>query len=147
MNKIISVTVDGRELPLLFSLQAETDLVEALGSMDVLFDSMRPHDAEDDEIAAAVAAQAKQRGETPVETLRDAARLVPLAIACLANAGWAYRDSDETITARWVAAHTVPADLELLSAAMVEAINAGLTMSHQAGTGKRDLVLEQIEKN
>jgi len=153
MQKITYCVIDDTPLPLLFSLGAEMQIAQRLGSVDRLFDvfSGGETDAER-EIRLEI-----EKGMTPEQiAARDAEAcepldllsVLPFTIATLARQGQLYQGEQASITEDWVALHARPADIEPMTLALLKAIEAGLAMQHHTqADGEEDMVKAALEKN
>ncbi len=153
MRKITYCIIDDAQLPLLFTLGAEMEIADRLGSVDTLFDVFKGEESEAEreirlEIEKGMTAEqlATRNADKPEGGVR-LLDVLPFTIAVLARQGQQYLGEKPTITEEWLRLHARPADIEPLTLAMCKAISAGLTMQHQTGSGDVDMVAEAIEKN
>ncbi len=152
MQKITYCVIDDTALPLLFTLGAEMQIAQRLGSVDRLFDVFAGGETEaereirleieKDMTPEQIAARDAETGE-PL-TLMD---VLPFTIATLARQGQLYEGQKATFTEDWVTLHARPADIEPMTIALMKAIEAGLAMQHQShADGEEDMVKAAIEK-
>ncbi len=153
MRKITYCLVDDTQLPLLFTLGAEMQIAERLGSLDALFDVFA---GEEDEAEQAVRAEIEKGMNTQQRARRDAEKaeggtslmaVLPFTIAVLARQGQLYLGDKPTITEDWVRLHALPADIEPMTLAMCKAISGGLDTRHSLKNEDVDLVAESLQKN
>lgn len=143
-RKIAMLEIDGAALPLLFNLQAEFELADMYGSMDVIFDAVRGETAEEKLVREQV------EGKREEEKF-DLKRHLPEIVAVLARQGAEYLGDEEAkqkATEKWLMMHASPADVREMAEKMVEALYKGLKTQHGNRAEKEeDLVQAAIEKN
>ena len=153
MRKITYCVIDDEPLPLLFTLGAEMQIAERMGSMDALFDFFKGEEsAEERAIREEI-----EKGMTAEQIAkRDAAQqpnggslleVLPFSIAMLARQGQMYLGEKATFTEEWLTLHARPADIEPMTLALCKAIGMGLDTRHHTDNDEVDLVAEAIEKN
>ena len=153
MQRITYCVIDDTTLPLLFTLGAEMQIAERLGSMERLFDVFGSGESEaEKEIRLEI-----EKGMTPEQiAARDAEAgkpltlmdVLPFTLATLARQGQLYGGEKATFTEDWVTLHARPADIEPMTIALMKAIEAGLDMQHQSPAGgEEDMVKAALEKN
>lgn len=148
-NKIAFLQIEGAEIPLLFNLEAEFELTDRFGSMDVIFDALKTETEEDRRLREKVETQ---HGGAPTErmTQKDLRRRLPEIIEVLAKEGAEYLEKPELAKdAKWLRKHATPADAVQMANKMCDALAKGLSTQHGAGkkNGEGDVVQEIIEKN
>lgn len=147
-KRIVTLELDGRELPLLFSLGANIEIAERMGSVETLFDALHEETDEERTAREIIEANLPKKAEQKKPSLPE---IVPFLTACLARQGQRYMgetDKAQLISEEWVELHAFPEDMPRMVEAVSEAIGNGLWMRHKSkGAEERDLVLEAIEKN
>ncbi len=156
MQKITYCIIDETQLPLLFTLGAEMQIAERLGSTDMLFDLFRGEESEAEREVRLEIEKDMKPEEIEARDKREAEKqdrqkglmdVLPFVISTLARQGQLYLGDPPTITEEWINLHARPADIEPMTLAMCKALSAGLDTRHKTEKDDVDLVAEAIEKN
>lgn len=119
----VKIEIGGRELNLVLNTEAMAQIADKYGDVNKVGDMLNG-------------------------TYSEKIRFVPEIIALLATQGEAIKGSDEVIEPKFISRHTMPRDLEHLSAAFVRAFEIGMDVKYNAGdNGDTDEVLAEIQKN
>ena len=152
MRKITYCLVDDTQLPLLFTLGAEMQIAERLGSLSALFDVFKDAETEAEkelrlEIEKGMTAEQIAAREQAKENGASLLDILPFTIATLARQGQLYLGEPPTITEEWIHLHAAPSVIEPMTLAMCKAVGMGLTTLHELKNGDVDLVAEGLQKN
>jgi len=153
MRKITYCLIDDIQLPMLFTLGAEMQIAERMGSLDALLNVFT---GEEDEAEKTLRAEIEKGMSVEQRAKREADKdevgksfvdMLPFTVAALARQGQLYLGEKPTITEEWIHLHAAPSDIEPMTLALCKAISNGLGTRHSLKQDDVDLVAEGIQKN
>lgn len=139
----VSVTIGGRGYTLVFTLAALLEVTEKYGGLEEMAEVFNGPTINEEDSDKVKAEKQKAQAKAQIGSVVH----MPWLLAVLVNQGELLKDPKAVpVTAEQLALTLLPRDLKLLMEKAMQAINLGMSMEHEPDQGKRDPVLEELDR-